>query len=783
MNEKIKELLKSLTLEEKASLCSGVGLWQTRPLEEKGIPEIWMADGSNGVRIMKPVNQERKQDTSDFLKVTDLTQNSPTITNQYEAVCYPSGASLASTWDTELIEEMGEALGDECRYFKVNLLLAPGINIKRSPLGGRGYEYYSEDPYLTGKVAESFIKGVQKTGTGTSIKHFAANNAETLRINMSSDVDERALREIYLAPFEIGVKNAKPWTVMSSYNKVNGVQMAENRELLTDILREEWGFDGVVVSDWGGVKDRIKALEAGNDLDMPENRRNNQSIIDAVRDGILSESVLDQSVERILELVFKAKEQERFTDEVDFENHRNLSRKVAEESVVLLKNEKELLPITKEKYKKVAVIGAFAKEPRYQGGGCTLVNPIRISRPYEEMEKLAGDDITLTYAKGYELKNETSDELIREAEETARAAEVAVIFAGLWVAYDREGFDRKHLEIDSSHIRLIEAVSRVQKRVVVVLSNGDAVVMNPWLDHVGAVVEQFLVGETVGEALARVLFGEVNPSGKLPVTFPKRLEDTSAYPYFPGECSHHVYGEGIFVGYRYYEKKKIEPLFPFGYGISYTTFEYSNIRVDRNRFKDTDTVTVSVDVTNTGSVKGKETVQIYISDEESRLKRPEKELKAFGKVELEPQETKTLTFTLGYRDFAYYDPEASDWVVEEGGFYIHAAANAGDIRQSIRVEVTEAKKKFRRLYLDSQHTAVFEHPVARKMYLDFLVEAGVIEADRIDAMVPLLKGNYMGIYNVVTSLLGGNVTKEEMQAVIDRINEVCRKNSSGSVLS
>ena len=776
MNKKIKEILNSLTLEEKASLCSGVGLWQTRPLEDKGIPEIWMADGSNGVRIMKPVNQERKQDTSDFLKVTDLTQNSPTITNQYEAVCYPSGASLASTWDTELIEEMGEALGDECRYFKVNLLLAPGINIKRSPLGGRGYEYYSEDPYLTGKVAESFIKGVQKTGTGTSIKHFAANNAETLRINMSSDVDERALREIYLAPFEIGVKNAKPWTVMSSYNKVNGVQMAENRELLTDILRDEWGFNGVVVSDWGGVKDRIKALEAGNDLDMPENQRSNQSVVDAVRRGILSEAVLDQSVERILELVLKAKEQERFTDDMDFESHRNLSRKVAEESVVLLKNEKGLLPITKEKYKKVAVIGAFAREPRYQGGGCTLVNPIRISRPYEEMEKLAGKNIELTYAKGYELKDETSDELIHEAEEAAREADIAVIFGGLWVAYDREGFDRKHLEIDSSHIRLIEAVSRVQKRVVVVLSNGDAVVMSPWLDHVGAVVEQFLVGETVGEALARVLFGEVNPSGKLPVTFPKRLEDTSAYPYFPGECSHHVYGEEIFVGYRYFDKKKIEPLFPFGYGISYTTFQYSAIRADRSQMKDTDTVTVSVDVTNTGCVKGKEIVQIYVSDEKSRLRRPEKELKAFGKVELEPGETKTLTFTLGYRDFAYYDPEASDWVVEEGIFHIHAAANAGDIRQSIPVEVTEAKKKFRRLYLDSQHTAVFEHPMAKKMYLDFLVETGVIAADRVEAMVPLLKGNYMGIYNVVTSLLGGNVTKEEMQAVLDRINEVCKDN-------
>lgn len=773
MSEKITKILNSLTLEEKASLCSGLGLWQTRPLEEKGIPEIWMADGSNGVRIMKPVNKERKQNTSDFLKVTDLTQNSPTITNQYEAVCYPSGASLASTWDTELIEEMGEALGDECRYFKVNLLLAPGINIKRSPLGGRGYEYYSEDPYLTGKVAESFIKGVQKTGTGTSIKHFAANNAETLRINMSSDVDERALREIYLAPFEMGVKNAKPWTVMSSYNKVNGVQMAENKELLTDILRDEWGFDGVVVSDWGGVKDRVKSLEAGNDLDMPENKRNNQSIVEAVKSGLLSESVLDQSVERILELIFKAKEQERFTDEVDFESHRSISRKVAEESVVLLKNENNLLPITKEKYKKVAVIGAFAKEPRYQGGGCTLVNPIRISKPYEEMEKLAAGEIELTYAKGYELKDETTDELLCEAMEAAESADAAVIFAGLWVAYDREGFDRKHLEIDSSHIRLIEAVSRVQKNVIVVLSNGDAVAMSPWLDRVGAVVEQFLVGETVGEALARVLFGAVNPSGKLPVTFPKRLEDTSGYPYFPGECNHHVYGEGIFVGYRYYEKKKIEPLFPFGYGMSYTTFEYSNLKADRTQIKDTEPVTVSLEVTNTGSVRGKETIQIYVSDEESRLKRPEKELKAFTKVELEPGETKTVTFTLGYRDFAYYDPEAADWVVEEGTFVIHAAANAGDIRQSIVVEVTEARKKFRRIYLDSQHTAVFENPVAGKMYLDFLVEAGVIAADRVEAMVPLLKGNYMGIYNVVTSLLGGNVTKEEMQEVINKINEVC----------
>lgn len=775
MDDKIKMILDSLTLEEKASLCSGVGLWQTRALKEKGIPEIWMADGSNGVRIMKPVNQERKQETSDFLKVTDLTQNSPTITSQYEAVCYPSGASLASTWDISLIEEMGEALGEECQYFKVNLLLAPGINIKRSPLGGRGYEYYSEDPYLTGRVAESFIKGVQKTGTGTSIKHFAANNSETLRINMSSDLDERALREIYLAPFEMGVKNAKPWTLMSSYNKVNGIQMAENEELLTHILREEWGFDGVVISDWGGIKDRVKALAAGNDLDMPENKRNNQSIVEAVKSGELSEDILDRSIERILHLIFKAKGQERFTDQVDFESHRKIAENVAEDSIVLLKNERNLLPITKDKYKKVAVIGAFAKEPRYQGGGCTLVNPVRISRPLEEITRLAGSDIEITYAAGYELRNYTTKELLEEAADTAADADAAVIFAGLWVAYDREGFDRKHLEIDSSHISLIQAVSKVQKNVIVVLSNGDAVTMDPWIHQAGAVIEQFLVGETVGEAVAKVLFGCVNPSGRLPVTFPRSLEDTSAYPYFPGECGHHVYGEGIFVGYRYYEKKKILPLFPFGYGLSYTSFEYLNMRADCCEITDKDTLHVFLDVINTGTCRGKEVVQIYVTDESSRLVRPEKELRAFTKIELEPGETKTVSFPLGYRDFAYYDPEASDWVVEKGGFVIHAGSSADSILQSVTVTVTETEEKFRRIYLDSQHSHIFANPVAKKIYLEFLVEAGVIVPDKIDAMVPLLKGNYMGIYNVVTSLLGGNVTKEEMQSVLDRINETCGK--------
>ena len=769
MEKRIKEIIESLTLEEKVSLLSGVGLWQTREIPGK-VPTVWMADGSNGVRIMKPVEGKRAQKTSDFLKVTDLTQDSPSIGTQYPAVCFPSGSSLAATWNPELVCRMAAAMGDECRYFKVNLLLAPAINIKRSPLGGRGYEYYSEDPYLTGKIAEGFINGVQSTGTGTSIKHFAANNSETLRINMSSDVDERALREIYLRPFEIAIKGAKPWTVMSSYNPVNGVQMAENKYLLTDVLRDEWGFDGIVVSDWGGVKDRIEALIAGNDLDMPENQRNNRTVLDAVKSGKLDEAVLDKVVGRLIAFALKAKENENFTDSVDFEAHRKISNEVAEESIVLLKNEDDVLPLTRKKYGKIAVLGRFAEQPRYQGGGCTLVNPIRISTPLDEIRKVAGEEgIEVSYAAGYSLKSATTEEMLSEAADAAKNADAAVIFAGLWTAYDREGFDRKHLKMDESHVRLINKVAEVQKNVIVVLSTGDAVEM-PWIGDAKAVIEQFLPGETVGEAIADILFGKANPSGKLPVTFPKRLEDTSDSLYFPGEARHHVYGEGIFVGYRYYEKKKIEPLFPFGFGLSYTDFRYSYLRTDKKAYKDGEKIIVSVDVENTGDCDGKETVQFYVTDPASSMVRPEKELKAFSKIFLKKGEKKTVSIELSDEDLSYYDPEASAWVAESGEFLILAASSASDIRQRVSISFEQTHPKYKKLYFDSQHTAVFANPRAKKLYLDFLVKKNVIPADEVDAMVPLLKGNYMGIYNVITSLLGGDVTREELQAVLDEIN-------------
>ena len=770
-NHEIEKIVKSLTLEEKTSLLSGIGLWQTKGIPEKGIPTIWMADGSNGVRIMKPVEGKRAQKTSEFLKVTDLTQDSPTINGQYPAVCYPSGSSLAATWNQELIEQMAQTLGDECRYFKVNLLLAPAINIKRSPLGGRGYEYYSEDPYLTGKIAESFIKGVQSTGIGTSIKHFAANNSETLRINMSSDVDERALREVYLLPFEIAIKNAKPWTVMSSYNLVNGVQMAENKRMLTDILRNEWGFEGIVVSDWGGIKNRVQAFFAGNDLDMPENKRNNKSILEAVQNGVIQEKELDIVISRLVEFALTAKKEERFTDDIDFDAHREMSNKVAEESIVLLKNEDKVLPVTAEKYKKIAVSGAFAKEPRYQGGGCTLVNPIKISSPLEEITKTAEENgMEVFYSEGYSLRSKSTDEMIDKAVEDAKSADAAIIFVGLWTAYDREGFDRKNLKIDSSHVKLIEKISEVQKNVIVVLSTGDAVEM-PWLAKVKAVIEQFLPGETVGKAIANILFGTTNPSGKLPVTFPKRLEDTSAYLFFPGEARHHTYGEGIFVGYRYYEKKKIEPLFPFGFGLSYTDFRYSDLSSGKNSYKDGELITVSMNLTNIGQREGKEVVEFYVSDEKSTLVRPEKELKAFYKVNLKCGETKAITVTLHERDLSYFDPEVGDWVAESGIFGIHAASSAADIKESIYIEFEQTHPKYKKLYLDSQHATVFENPKAKKLYLDFLVREGVISENQIETMVPLLQGNYMGIYNVITSLLGGDVTQEALQAVLDQANE------------
>lgn len=642
----VKKLVSEMTLEEKAGMCSGKDFWHTKSVERLGIPSVMVSDGPHGLR---------KQDLQgDHLGVNE----------SIKAVCFPAGCATASSFDRELLKSMGEALGEECLAEDVAVLLGPGANIKRSPLCGRNFEYFSEDPYLASEIAASHIEGVQSRNVGTSLKHFLANNQENRRMSASSEIDERTLREIYLAAFEGAVKKAKPWTVMCSYNRINGVYASENRDMLTGVLREEWGFDGFTVSDWGAVNERAKGVQAGLDLEMPSSYGINDAlIIQAVKEGALQEKELDTAVERILNIVFCYVEGRKSDVNWDMEEHHALSEKIASESMVLLKNE-GILPLKKEQ--KIAFIGEFAEKPRFQGGGSSHINCFKT---VSAREAVKGMD-NIVYAKGYESKkDEISEELMAEAVKIAEEAEAAVIFAGLPDSFESEGYDRTHMRLPDCQNYLIEKISEVQKNVIVVLHNGSPVEM-PWIDKVKAVLEVYLGGQAVGSAAVRVLFGEINPSGKLAETFPLRLEDNPSYLCYGGEKDKVLYQEGIFVGYRYYDKKNMEVLFPFGHGLSYTTFEYSDLSLSTDRLKEGECVTVSVKITNTGSVFGKEAVQLYVQPEKSAVIRPVRELKGFEKVALEPGETKTVEFQLGKRAFAYYNTEIHDWYVESGEYVI-----------------------------------------------------------------------------------------------------------------
>lgn len=647
----IQELIAQMTLEEKAGLCSGLDFWQTKAVERLGIPSIMMTDGPHGLRKQKAGN--------DHLGIFDSVPST----------CFPAGAGMACSWDRELIKQVGAAIGEECQAEDVSILLGPGANIKRSPLCGRNFEYFSEDPYLSSEMAVGHIEGVQSQGVGTSLKHFAANNQEHRRMSVDAIVDERTLREIYLASFESVVKKAQPWTVMCSYNQVNGEYASENPYLLTDILKEEWGHEGFVVSDWGAVNERAKGLAAGLELEMPSsNGAGDQKIIDAVSSGTLSEGALDRAVGRLLSIIFKAVENRKENASYDLEAHHQLARVAARESMVLLKNEGGLLPLKREG--SYAVIGDFARNPRYQGGGSSHIKPTRLDDIYNSLQEEAGSSAKLTYSQGYVSdSDEPSLELIEQAIEAASQVDTAIVFVGLPERYESEGYDRTHLRIPESQIRLIEAVAKVQSNVVVVLSNGSPIEM-PWISNVKAVLEGYLGGQALGGAISDLLFGKVSPSGKLAETFPMQLEHNPSYLNFPGEGDTVEYKEGLFVGYRYYDAKRITPLFPFGYGLSYTTFAYSDLSVSTHSLKDTDTLQVSVKVTNTGAMQGKEIVQLYVKDVLSNVVRPDKELKGFAKVDLLPGETKLLSFTLDSRAFAYYNVELRDWHVETGEFEI-----------------------------------------------------------------------------------------------------------------
>ena len=692
----IKALVSQMTLEEKAGLCSGDDFWHTKAVERLGVPRTMVSDGPHGLR--------KQDEAADHLGIND----------SIKAVCYPTACATAASFDPDMIREMGEAIGDSCQHERVSVVLGPAVNIKRSPLCGRNFEYFSEDPYLAGRMATAIIQGIQSRDVGTSIKHFALNSQEHRRMSSSSDADERTIREIYFPAFEMAVKEAKPWTVMCSYNKINGVYASENPWLLTDVLRTEWGFEGYAVSDWGAVSDRVAGVAAGLDLEMPASGGvNDRKIVAAVKAGKLDEKLVDRACERILNIVYRYLENAKPETPWDREAQHAQAADIAAECMVLLKNEGGILPLNRED--EIAFIGEFAKKPRFQGGGSSHINCFKITGALE-----AAEGLKVTYAQGYDVAaDDAPAEMIAEAVAAAKKAKAAVVFAGLPDSYESEGYDRAHMRMPACQNKLIEAVAEANPNTVVVLHNGAPVEM-PWIGKVKAVLEAYLGGQAVGEAAVRVLFGDANPCGKLPETFPLKLEDNPSYLYYGGEGNVTEYREGVFVGYRYYDKKKMDVLFPFGFGLSYTAFEYSGLKLSAEKIKDTDTLTVTVTVKNIGSRAGKEVVQLYVGDAESTPLRPVRELKGFAKVALEPGESKAVSFTLDKRSFAYWNQQIHDWHVETGVFTIEAGGSSRDLPLKAEVTVESTVELPRHYTPDSIFMDVMADPKAAPVMRAFM---------------------------------------------------------------
>lgn len=660
MKEHIQNLISQMTLEEKAALCSGKNFWNTKGVERLGVTPVMVTDGPHGLR--------KQAGDADHL---GINQSVP-------ATCFPPAVTTASSWNPEKLREIGAAIGEEAAAEEVAVVLGPGTNIKRSPLCGRNFEYFSEDPYLAGEMSAALIDGIQSKGIGTSLKHYAGNSQEKARLICNSVIDQRALREIYLTAFERAVKKSQPWTLMCSYNRVNNVYSCENKWLLDDVLRKEWGFKGLVMTDWGAMNDRVKALKAGLELEMPgPNDTNDCKIVEAVTSGKLSESVLDQAVERLLEMHLKAAEVKKQGYDVDA--HHCIARSAAAESMVLLKNG-GMLPLAKEKT--YAVIGAFAETPRYQGAGSSKINPTRLDSVTDELEK-AG--VKFSYARGYSLDGTDDATLREEAKTLAAKCDGVIVFAGLPDAYESEGFDRTSLDMPESHNSLIEAVAAVNSHVTVVLMCGSVVLM-PWREKVESILLAYLGGQAAGGACADVLTGAVNPSGRLAETFPLCLEDTPSYGNFATEDIDVEYRESILVGYRYYDWAGKEVAYPFGYGLSYTKFSYDGMSVQWNNAAKTGTVQVTV--TNTGSRPGSEVVQLYVGMENSRIMRAPRELRGFAKVVLAPGESKTVAMELDARSFSYYDAVKNDWAIEDGIYQICAGTSSRDLQLRENLHVT-----------------------------------------------------------------------------------------------
>ncbi len=753
----IKSLVSQLTLEEKAGLCSGADFWHTKAVERLGIPASMVSDGPHGLR---------KQDEEvDHLGIND----------SIKAVCFPAASATAASFDREMLCRMGEAIGDSCQHEKLSVVLGPAVNIKRSPLCGRNFEYFSEDPYLAGQMASALIHGIQSRNVGTSIKHFAVNSQEHRRMSSSADVDERTLREIYFPAFETAVKQEQPWTVMCSYNRINGVFASENPWLLTEVLRGEWGFEGYVMSDWGAVSDRVAGVKAGLDLEMPASGGfNDRKIVEAVRSGKLDEAVVDQAVERILNIVYRFVEHAKPETPWDKEAQHLLAAEVAADCMVLLKNEEGILPLSRED--EIAFIGEFAEKPRFQGGGSSHINCFKTTSALE-----AAEGLKIRYARGYSVADDcATDEMIREAVEAARSARVAVVFAGLPDVYESEGYDRTHMRMPDCQNRLIEAVAAANPNTVVVLYNGSPVEM-PWIGSVKAVLEAYLGGQAVGLATVRILFGEVNPSGKLPESFPKKLSDNPSYLFYGGEGDTAEYREGIFVGYRYYDRKETELLFPFGHGLSYTSFDFSDLRLSRERITDQESLTATVRVTNTGKRAGKTVVQLYVGDCESSVFRPVRELKGFEKIFLEPGESKDVSFTLDKRSFAYWNTKIHDWHVESGEFRIEIGHSSRDIACCAAVQVDSTAEIPRRYDVNSIFMDLMQDPRAdtvlkplldgiREMFMPSDEEQSDAAQEAISNEMSLAMVKYMPLRSIL-SFAGEKADPGLIDQILKALNE------------
>jgi len=668
ISSRAKEWAVKMTDAQKAKLLSGDGFWHLYSNNELGIPSIMVSDGPHGLRQVVDRNDENGSAST------------------VPSTCYPAGGTTACSFDPELMEKVGRAIGEEARKQGVNVVLGPAVNHKRSPLCGRNFEYISEDPCLTGELAAAIIKGIQSCGVGTSIKHFACNSQEKARFISDSIVDERAMREIYLRGFEKAIRESKPWTIMGAYNKVNGVHATESRKLLTDIARNEWGFDGLVMTDWGALTNIAASYDAGLDLEMPGMETGTDDIIlSALADGTLPRESFERAVLNCLELISRAQDGLEVEYTCSMEEHYDIARQAAEQSAVLLKND-GILPFNGGS---VAVIGSMAKRPRYQGGGSSHIKPIVLDNACQAFDQ-AG--IKYDYADGYgDEELVPNRKRIKQAVKAAKGKDIVFIFAGLPASVESEGYDRDSLDMPQSHIALIEEVAAVNPNVVVILSCGSAITM-PWLDKVKGVLLMYLGGCQAGKAAVNLLTGKVNPSGKLAETFPLTLEDTPCHGHFANEVYYAEYRESIFTGYRYYDTAGKPVLFPFGSGLSYTTFEYSAMTVSRAYIHEGESARVSLTVTNTGSVAGKETVMLFAAKPQSAFFRPKKELKGFRKIELQPGESRRVAFEITPEELAVYNTETDSWYAEPGEYRFIAASSVADEKLWVELELTTASQ-------------------------------------------------------------------------------------------